>query len=217
LAEDSNILICFAVPEEAGPFRRRGLLGVDILVTGMGRENARREFLARLAVSVPKLVLTCGFAGGLDPALKPEAVIFSTEDEGGLKAGLVHAGALPVQFHCSDRVATTAAEKEALRKATGKDAVEMESEVIRSLCREKRIPSATVRVISDAADEELPLDFNELMTPDYRLSFAKLAGKLICSPGKIPALMRLQKRTTSSAERLAAVLEALLRGRVGGN
>src|ERR1017187_1484120 len=90
-------LICFALKEEAAPFRKiaAGKSGVAILLTGIGRQNAKksvREFLAggasiptsrsqdqaRLArtVAPPDLVLTCGFAGGLNPDLKIGDVVF---------------------------------------------------------------------------------------------------------------------------------------------
>ena len=91
-----STLICFALKEEAAPFRKiaAGKSGISILITGIGRKNAEksvREFLAghsggasvpasRLVSSLapPKLVLTCGFAGGLNPDLKPGEVVFET-------------------------------------------------------------------------------------------------------------------------------------------
>ena len=126
---------------------------------------------------------------------------------------LQEAGATPAKFHCAPRVATTIAEKTALRKSTSADVVEMESGFIRQICREKKIPSATVRAISDSALEDLPLDFNELMTKDDTLSFPKLTLALMKSPGKIPQLMQLQKNTRLAAQKLAGVLEKLLTGR----
>ena len=211
-----SVLVCFALKEEAAPFRkiaagigsRRGHQ-VSILLTGIGRQNAERAIRAALAESRPSLVLTCGFAGGLEPKLTHGEVVFSTDDSQ-LKQRLLAAGAREGKIFCADRVAVTAEEKWSLWQKTGADAVDMESEIIRNICREQGIPSATVRVISDIAGEDLPLDFNALSKPDQSLDFAKLALAVLMSPGKIPALLRLQKQTSSAAERLAAVLAKVL-------
>ena len=208
------VLVCFAVKEEAAPFRR--LIGarkdITVLVTGMGRINAGRSVRAALSPVKPGLVLTCGFAGGLNPELTTGTIVFSTDDAGDLSKALLACGAHPTRFHCASRVATTAAEKEALRKETGTDAVEMESGTIRALCRERGIPSATVRVISDTAGEDLPLDFNRLMTPEHQLDFGKLAWAIVCSPGKLRGLLRLQRQTKAAAERLAVALLRVIDG-----
>src|SRR5204862_4938815 len=115
--------------------------------------------------------------------------------------------ALPAQFHCSKRVAITAAEKRALWESTRADAVEMESSVIRNLCREWKIPSATVRVISDTAHDDLPLDFNALMTSDDRIHYGKLARAVLGSPRRIPLLLSFQRQPIIAARELGRVLD----------
>jgi len=242
----ANKLVCFALKEEAAPFRKiaAGKSGISILLTGIGRKNAEKsvlEFLtansggasvlaSRLVGSLapPDLVLTCGFAGSLNPDLKSGEVVFELSDatltpalshpmgEGvrrtgeGLSARLVAAGVKPAKFFCADRIVTTAAEKKKLRDETGADAVEMESAAINAICREREIPCATVRVISDTANEDLPLDFNKLAKPDLNLDYGKLIGAIAKSPRKIPALLRLQKQTKAAAENLAAILARVI-------
>jgi len=217
-----RVLVCFAMKEEAKPFRKlvADKSGVSILITGIGRQNAEksvREFLAGAAreagaggnTVLPDLVLTCGFAGGLNPALKPGDVLFETKDDD-LRGRLLSAGAKAAGFFCADRIATTVSEKQTLRTQTGADVVEMESAAIQTVCREHGIRCATVRVISDVADQDLPLDFNALAKPDKNLDPGKLFLAIAGSPGKIGALMRLQKQTSFAARRLADVLARMV-------
>ncbi|MGA9778989.1 MAG: hypothetical protein WBS33_12035 [Verrucomicrobiia bacterium] len=267
-------LICFALKEEASalPPKVWSWQKNKILITGIGRQNAGksvREFLnscgsrgnetqiksgkqleTPYVISYdPHLVLTCGFAGGLNPDLKLGDVVFEvanaplapslsppggerasarTEEgfdedvgkgiagdkpeppHGGCSERLVAAGARPAKFFCADHIATTVAEKKKLRDETGADAVEMESAAIHAVCAERGIPCATVRVISDTANEDLPLDFNTLAKPDKSLDYGKLLLAVAKSPGKIGALMKLQKQTRFAAERLAEVLVKIL-------
>jgi nucleoside phosphorylase len=205
-------LVCFAVKEEAAPFRKLAAdrSDVEILLTGIGRQNSERAVRAAVGRCKPGLVLTCGFAGGLNPELALGTVVFSADAGSELSEKLLAAGARPARFHCAPRIATTAAEKQELRRATGADAVEMESQAIHAVCREHGIPCATVRVISDTADEDLPLDFNRLAKPDLSLDYGRLALTIAKSPGRIPALLRLRKNCRSAAERLAEVLSKVI-------
>jgi adenosylhomocysteine nucleosidase len=229
-----SVLICFALKEEAAPFRKiaASKSDISILLTGIGRQNAEKSLGEFLAVNSPELVLTCGFAGGLNPELKLGEVVFEisnlrdefhesqTKKESGdligdswnssLREKLLASGAKPANIFCADRIATTVVEKKKLRAETGADAVEMESAAIHAVCRERGIPCATVRVISDTANEDLPLDFNALSKPDKNLDFGKLFLAIAKSPGKIPALMQLQRKTKFAAERLADVLSQIL-------
>lgn len=208
----ASLLLTFAVKEESRPFQK--LIGADsglrVLLTGIGPRNAERAIRSALAARQPDVVLTCGFAGGLNPELATGTVVFSADSESGLSPALLSAGARPARFHCADRVVATAEEKKALRESTDADAVEMESGIIRSFCREQKIPGATVRVISDCANEDLPVDFNRLLDAEQNLSYGRLLLMLLSSPGKIGALLRFHKQTTVAAGGLAEVLKKVI-------
>ena len=206
--EGRKVLVCFALKQEARPFRQlvAGRSDARVILVGMGKRNAERAIRAALAEERPDLVLTCGFAGGLRPDLAMGTVVFAIDPETGLEPALLAAGAKPARFHCAERVIVTAAEKQALHESTRADVVEMESEPIRAVCHQQKIPSATVRVILDTANEDLPLDYNQLMTPDQRMSYGKLALALAKSPGKVGTLLRLQKQAAAAASKLAEVL-----------
>jgi nucleoside phosphorylase len=204
-------LVCFALEAEAGPFRRlaRALTGVGILVTGMGQANARRAATDALARARPDIVLTCGLAGALDPGLAHGTILFDADPGFPGRERLLQAGAQPARFHCAARIAATASEKAQLRQTTQADAVEMESEPIRAICRAAGIPSATFRVISDVAAEDLPLDFNRFLTSSLELDYARLLGAVALHPGAVPGLLRLQRQTRSATARLADALACI--------
>jgi adenosylhomocysteine nucleosidase len=206
------ILVCFAVKEEAERFKE--LAGarpdLEMLLTGIGPGNAEKAIRRALSAQQPRYVLSCGFAGGLRPDLAAGTVVFAADRETELEPALLKAGAIQARFHCLRRVAATASEKQALRQSTGADAVEMESQIICDVCREHKIPSAVVRVILDTASEDLPLDFNLLMTPNQEMSYARLALALLKSPGKVGTLLSLQKESAAAAEKLAEALWAAI-------
>src|SRR4051794_36994503 len=116
-------LVCFAVKEEAAFYEliARSLPEIQILLTGMGYENAERMIRSALAAPKPDLVITCGFAGGLRQDLKTGTVVFGSDGDATLGAALRACGATPVRFHCAPKVAVTTREKLALRQSTGAD------------------------------------------------------------------------------------------------
>jgi adenosylhomocysteine nucleosidase len=201
--------VCFAVKEEAKFFAdfAAGRPDLRLLLTGMGRKNAERSLSDALKTGRPDLVVSAGFAGGLRPGLATGTVLFAAD--AALEAALAAAGATRGRFQCAERVVSRATEKHALWQSTGADAAEMESEAICGLCRTQGIPCATVRAILDPVEEDLPLDFNRLLTTDLRLDPAKLALQLAKTPGKIPALLRLRRQSDEAARKLADALVKL--------
>ena len=211
-----EILVCFALKEESAPFEKTAISRPDVrlLITGIGRKNAERRTRDFLETHGPALVLSCGFAGGLNPAIGLSTVLAETADPALLQR-LTAAGARRAIFCCGGRVATTASEKAELWRTIGADAVEMESEAIQAVCRERGVACATVRVISDIAGEDLPLDFNRVSKPDLSLDYGKLALSIALAPWKIPALLKLRRQTTAAAKELARVLGRFLDVKVG--
>jgi adenosylhomocysteine nucleosidase len=205
--EEVGTLVCFALEEEAAPFRKLAISIPDvvILITGIGAKNAEAAVRKFFEKNLPKQVLTCGFAGGLNPELENGDVVFMTGYPA-LEERLADADAILTSFFSAPRIVTTVAEKKKLRAETGADVVEMESGAILAVCRERRIPCAMVRAISDTADEDLPLDFNQLSKPDMNLHYGKLAWAIAKAPWKIGALIKLHKKTSFAAGQLADVL-----------
>ena len=199
-----DVLICFAVPQEAKPFQKlvHGRHDVRVIVTGMGAIRAERVVRQALNESRPTRVFTCGFAGALHPDLQLADLVCEPENP--------VVGARAVRFLSVDRIAATVAQKSALRARSGADAVEMESAAITNVCRVAAVPCVTLRVISDTAQEDLPLDFNDLLTVDQDLDPIRLAWAIVKSPQKIPALWRLGRNSARSAKRLADALVKII-------
>ncbi len=205
-------LVCFAVKEEARWFRPEPGAHVRILVTGMGAAPAATSFRQSLqgwSGAAPALVLTCGFAGGLNPELGPGVVLYETADTT-IASRLMATGARPARIHCAPRVAVTRAEKAALREGTQADAVEMESGVIQKLCADAGLPCATVRAISDSALVDLPIDFNPLITPRGTLRIGGLIRQVLLNPAKVAGLLALQRNTARAARALGRCLEQVV-------
>ncbi len=220
-------LVTFAVPEESRPFLRAWgdatasrptregpacwrFGDLHVLVTGMGSRNAETSVQRFLVAHHPRWIVTAGFAGGLDPGF-PRGTVGISSDPGFLDVAMSKGLMLrPMTFHESRRVVQTTEAKSELHRASACHAVDMESQTIRRAAMARGIPSATIRVVSDDASEDLPLDFGALMGPDDRIDWTRLALTLVGSPSLIPRLIRFQGRLRPCADSLARALVDVL-------
>lgn len=205
-------LIFFALESEARPFRR--LLPSPppcrVVVTGMGPQNTRRALLTLQPPHQIPYVLTCGFAGALNPSFPLGAIVVEADENDALRQPLLDTGATAGSFLLVDRIVARAEHKQQLRTSTGADAVEMESGIIREACRQQGLPCAIVRVISDIAAETLPLDFNQFLNRNGGIQFVRFAGALIRHPAKVRDLLKFQSQLRQCARNLADFLSRLL-------
>ena len=208
----SNCLIVFASKKEAHflPKTIKKDPYATILITGIGPRNTQFSFQKALAIYTPNFVLTCGFAGGLNPDHSIGTVLYETTSQFFNPAAFQKAKTIQGKFTHSDRILITSEEKQSLFKKKQADAVEMESKTIHLICKKQQIPCATIRVISDRADESLPIDYNQVMTPDFKVNLSKLTLTLIKSPYRIYSLIRFHKQTVFAANALARAIEQII-------
>ncbi|MCW5978242.1 MAG: hypothetical protein KIT09_09205 [Bryobacteraceae bacterium] len=158
-------------------------------------------------------VISTGFCGALNAALKP-ADIFVAAEVRTRRATERFTARLPRTGReyvagillSGDSVIQSAEEKRALR-ASGGDAVEMEAAPLAARSVEWRVPFYCVRAVTDTAGESFSCDFNAARRVDGRLSYGRLLLSACRKPGEcLPELWRLRKRSRSAAEALGDFL-----------
>jgi nucleoside phosphorylase len=177
----------------------------------------------------PAAVVSSGYCGGLDPVLAAcdifvarrvldEALNEAFETSGlplgragsppqaeGLphKAHTVHTGTLV----SGERVVTTLPEKAALRATTGASAVDMEASAVGRAALSRGLPFFCVRVVTDTAWEEFPIDFNDARDEEGRFSRTRIALAAMVRPHvRVPGLIQLDQRTREASARLGDYL-----------
>jgi adenosylhomocysteine nucleosidase len=168
--------------------------GPRLVERALGREHNGKPEVDR--------ILSIGFCGALDPALRIGDIVVSGEVPKGLGASFVRGDVVSL-----DRVAITVREKCDLRSATGAAVVEMESAAVARKAREWDVPFGCVRVVSDAAGEDLPLDFNRYRDAEGRFERTRIALAGLGRPFTVlPGLVRLDQHCRHAAERLGEFL-----------
>ena len=163
--------------------------------------NSAMRSIAKLGMHVD-VVMSTGFCGALDPALRVGDIVIS--------------GAAPVQstmpyvqgeVWSTDRVAVTKGEKRRLFEETSAAVVEMESAAVAEHAARWGVPFHCVRVVSDSADHDMPLDFNNYRDADGRFSRARIALAAMARPfTAIPALLQLDGNCRHAAGKLGEFL-----------
>ena len=130
---------------------------------GVGRTRAEAATADGIGWLRPRLIVSVGYCGGLDPALKVGDVVTAAAvlDPEGVR---YEAAPLPVPgaerpaatVATVDRVLPAAADKAALFAATGAAVVDMEASGVAAACLEAGVPFGAVKVVTDAAGDDLP-------------------------------------------------------------
>jgi adenosylhomocysteine nucleosidase len=112
----------------------------------------------------------------------------------------------------ADTVIRAPADKRKLSEEYGALAVDMETFAVAEVCQQHSIPFFSVRVISDAVDDELPADIDYLMR---QTSWAGRAGAVVATvfrrPESAKELWQLKEKALLASDRLARVLQWVIR------
>ncbi|MGC1416928.1 MAG: hypothetical protein WA817_16700 [Candidatus Acidiferrum sp.] len=193
-----------------------GLDEVTVLLTGMGGESAAKA-MSSIPIDLHDLCISTGLAGSLDAALLPGDIVVaraseaSNRDSEATSDGILvdlaaSSGAKPVQVSVtSEKIAKTAEEKEELSRKGS--IVEMESAHILAAAMQRGVPCVAVRAISDAADEDLPVDFARILDSRGHLKIGGLLKEVGLSPYRIPLLIQFGRQSRTAAKSLADFLD----------
>lgn len=174
-----------------------------MVANGPGRALARAAISDELLREVGREnlvgMISTGYCGALDPILRVGDIVVSGDfsSDAPLRSDRAFVrGGVTTQ----DRVAVTAAEKRALREETGAIAVDMEAAAVQARAQELGVRYACIRVVSDAAEEDMPLDFNRYRTQDGNFSRSRIALAAMARPFSVmPALMEFDRRSKQAS------------------
>jgi len=195
--------------------------GLEILVLltgiGWGLWKDRCPVRAVLLSESADVCISTGLAGGLAASQKHGDVLVARNVQlistkatvacnSNLVASAVGCGARAVNaFLTNDSIVSDAGDKKDL-SAKG-DAVEMESFHVLSAANSVSARSVAIRAVSDALDEDLPLDISEVVDRRGHVRWGKMLREVGYHPQRIPALVKFGRQSQLAATKLADFLD----------
>ncbi len=208
------IAVVCAVPAERRALAGLAGPGVSLHLAGVGAAAATRT-----AAELPdglRAIVSAGFCGALDPALKVGALVTADEvldqatgDRFPADPELLHAApGVRGRLVTAQRIVRTPSDR-ALLDGT---AVDMESAALARAAAERGTPFLAMRAVTDETRHRVP-DFDRIMDSAGRLTPGAGLVHFVLHPREVPALLRLgpASRTAGHALRdgLGRLIEAL--------
>jgi adenosylhomocysteine nucleosidase len=233
-----KVLVTFAVEAEFAPWRKLRQFSESnvgdiraysaqirdgeliVLLTGVGGRRAWAEATKVIWDGNVDVCISSGLAGALREKHRPGDILAAKEvhatnwkkvipsDIALLEVASACGARIADAFYSVDRILVRSMEKSELGAKA--DAVEMESGDIMLEAVAFGAKVIAIRGISDAVEEDLPLDFNRVMSESGEVSLPKVLAQAAAHPGSIPALIRFGRQSRNAAEKLAIVLDACI-------
>jgi len=199
---------------------------ITALVTGVGAQSAAQAMGLMMKMADEDqyfdICISSGLAGALEANLapgdviSPQAVIAESQHadlpldelkvDADLRRQALEGGAIAADcLLTTDRVLVKASQKSGCSSRA--QSVDMESFDIIKQARAWGARSVVVRAISDSAQEDLPINFNQTLSKKHQISVAKVILELAKHPLALPALLRFVRQGQLAAKKLAKFLD----------
>ena len=216
---------------------RRTVIGgneVTVLITGVGAQAAAQamDLMMRMADKDQyfDVCVSSGLAGALCDTLSvgdviaPKELIVELkyaghgaerlEVDGDLRQMALGRGAKNANcLFTTDEILVKASQKKSC--ASRAQSVDMESFEIVKAASAWGARSVVIRAISDAATEDLPINFNLTLSEKKEVSLSKVLVQLLKNPLALPSLIRFGKQSKRASILLAEFLENYLKDLAG--
>lgn len=179
---------------------------------GGGTPTGAADAALRLLAGGATGLVSFGLAGGLDPALRPGAVvvphaILSNGESFAADAALAapFGGLTDHTLLAGSAVAASMADKRALFAATGTCAIDLESSSVAEAARRCGVPFAVVRAICDPAERGLPPAALVALDAAGVIGISRVLRSVLAQPSQVPALLALARDAALARRALAAL------------
>jgi adenosylhomocysteine nucleosidase len=221
--------VTFALPAESSEFLRRlrnksrgnrngistirGIIAdreIEVLHTGVGEKVCRERLGKFLEDQQFDLLISTGFAGALTDELQIGDLLLAKNFSTIELNDRCSLSGLPI--HTADLLTTPALidsseERNNVARASGADAVDMETEFIARACAAHGVPLLSLRVITDTPREPLPAPPHVLFNLErQQTDLVKLGSFFLTHPHRIPRVAQFARRIASAKKILANAL-----------
>ncbi len=212
-------------------------LPLTLVQSGIGRDNAIKATCCLLESTRVDLLISAGVAGGIRRGLNVGDLVVA-ESVGYSKQSDFDCAALRLEseFICKkeivqlarqinnnlesklhfgklltvDKIISQASTKRGIGEQNSFLAVEMESAAVAEVAYEKGVGFAAIRSISDDIDDDLHLDYDNIISDDGKVKVASIALSVLRNPQRLALLSRLNRQTKSAAKNLASFMSRLV-------